>query len=166
MFDSYKPSGCAPSSGTCSKLHVETCIPLGDGDFHTSCTSWLSASFLQHADYSGFGRVWHTIGVTGRLALGLSCSGPRSFHKRPLGFGMKYLSQKLSYCPMPRKYEARKTNCRFSVAARRHYSSSTGQPERQSTLFSQSSKPAEFLRKTCFAEEFSIKALQWSRMVC
>ncbi len=81
MFDSCKPSGCAPSSGTCSKLHVETCIPLGDGDLHTSCTTWLSASFLQHADYSGIGRVWHTIGVTGRRTPGLSCSGPRSFHK-------------------------------------------------------------------------------------
>ncbi len=43
MFDSYKPSECAPFSGTCSKLHVDTCIPLADGDLHTSCTSWLSA---------------------------------------------------------------------------------------------------------------------------
>ncbi len=83
MFDSYKPSGCATSSGTCSKLHVDTCIPLGDGDLHTSCTFWLSASFLQHSDYSGFGRVWHTIGVTGRLVPGLSCSGPTSFTNDP-----------------------------------------------------------------------------------
>ncbi len=49
---------------------------------HTSCTPWLSASFLKHADYSGIGGMWYTIGVTGRLAPGLSCSGPRSFHKR------------------------------------------------------------------------------------
>ncbi len=101
MFDSYKPSGCAPFSATCSKLHVDTYIPLGDGDLHTSCTSWLSASFLQHADYSGFGSVVHTIGVTGRLVPGLSCSGPRSFHKRPLGFGMKYLSQKEAFFATP-----------------------------------------------------------------
>ncbi len=101
MFDSYKPSGCAPSSGSCSKLHVETCIPLGDGDLHTSYMSWLSASFLQHADYSGISRVWHTIGATGRPVPGLSCSGPRSFHKRPLGFGMKYLSQKEAFFATP-----------------------------------------------------------------
>ncbi len=30
ISDSYKPSGCAPFSGACSKLLVETCIPLGD----------------------------------------------------------------------------------------------------------------------------------------
>ncbi len=94
MFDTYKPAGCATFSGTCSKLLVETCIPLGDGDLHTSCTSWLSASFFEHADYSGIGGACHMTGVIGLLAPGFTCSGSRSFHKRPLDFGMKYLSQK------------------------------------------------------------------------
>ncbi len=57
--------------------------------------------FFQHADYSGFTREWHTIGVTGLLVPGLSCSAPRSFHKRPLGFGMKYLSQKEAFFATP-----------------------------------------------------------------
>ncbi len=64
----YKPSGCASFSGTCSKLLVETCIPLGDGDLHTSCTSWFSASFMKHSACSGIAGVWHTTSVTGLQA--------------------------------------------------------------------------------------------------
>ncbi len=37
------------------------------------------------------------IGVTGLLAPGLSCAGPRSFHKRHAGSEMKCLSQKEAF---------------------------------------------------------------------
>ncbi len=95
MFDFYKPSGCAPFSGTYSKLLVDTCIPLGDFDLHTSHR--VSVYFLKHAACSETGGAWYMIGVTELLAPGLSCSDPRSFHKRPVGSGTKYLSQKEAF---------------------------------------------------------------------
>ncbi len=97
MFDSYKPSECAPSSGTCRKLHVDTCIPLGEVDLRTSCTFCLSVAYLKHAEYSGIGGVWHMIGVTGLLAPGLSCSGPPSFHKRLVDVETKCFSPKEAF---------------------------------------------------------------------
>ncbi len=79
VFGPYKTPEWSPFSAIFySKLLVETCIPLGDVDIHTSCTSWLSVSFLQHAVCSGIGGVWHMTGVIGLLALEMTCSNPFS----------------------------------------------------------------------------------------
>ncbi len=77
-------------------LLVETCIPLGGIDFHTSNTPWLSASFLKYAVCWG-GGVWHMIGVTGLLTPGLRYSCSRGFHKRFVDVGTKCLSQKEAF---------------------------------------------------------------------
>ncbi len=76
---------------------VASCIPLGDVDLRTSCTFCLSVVFLKHAEYSGSGGVGHMIGGTGLMAPGLSCSGPPSFHKRPVDVETKCLSPKEAF---------------------------------------------------------------------
>ncbi len=88
MLDSYEPSECALFSGTClSKLAFLL------GVLTSTLATRLSASFLNYAACSGVGGALHMIGVTGLLAPGLSCSYPRSFHKRLVDVGTKGLSR-------------------------------------------------------------------------
>ncbi len=59
-------------------------------------------SYAHIAACSGIDGGRYMIGVTGLLAPGLSFSGPRAFHKRLVGFGTKYLSQKKNcLCNIP-----------------------------------------------------------------
>ncbi len=59
--------------------------------------SWLSASFLKDATGSGVAGAWYRIEVTGLLAPGLCCSGPRSFQNQPIGSGTNCLSRKEAF---------------------------------------------------------------------
>ncbi len=61
---------------------------MGAGPFPTPF------SYAYMVACSGIDGGRYMIGVTGLLAPGLSFSGPRAFHKRLVGFGTKYLSQK------------------------------------------------------------------------
>ncbi len=58
---------------------------------------WIVVSFLKYAARSEIAGAWHVIGLTRLLAPGLSCSGPRSFHQRPLGFETKCHSLKETF---------------------------------------------------------------------
>ncbi len=82
-----------PFFGNCSKLSVETWIPVGVVDLHTRHTSCLSGSFSNHAACPVIGGASYMNGVTGLLAPGLSSSGTKSFQKQPFGSGTKFISR-------------------------------------------------------------------------
>ncbi len=67
------------------------------GGLHTSHMPRVSVSSKIHAARSGVGGAMYMICVTGQLDPGLSCSGPWSFPKRPVGSETKCLSRKEAF---------------------------------------------------------------------